>query len=102
MTLLTIRRSYLDKALKIAELRSPNRDDGPIARILWKTAEVLEDDTFGKYAEEADALRTRAAVAQRLLLGSGEGGEIPFREERDADRNQEKESYDALVPLFYR
>lgn len=100
--LLTFHRHNLQKALTIAELRSPNRDDGQIARILWKTALVLENDTLGKYAEEADSYRIRAAVAQQQMLASGEGGEIPYVDEYDADRDLEEHSYDALVPLFFR
>jgi hypothetical protein len=100
--LLTLNRNYLKKALTIAELRSPNRDDGPIARILWTQAKVLESDTFGKYQEEAATLRRRAAAAQQELLAAGEGGEIPILDDDYADRDLEEASYDALVPLFYR
>ena len=86
-------------------MRSPTRDDGVIARILWKTAVVLESDVLGKFSSEADALRQRAEVARKQLMASGEGGSIPFVDEDDAERDQEQEeqaSYDALVPLFYR
>lgn len=93
---------YLKKALEIAELRSPTRDDGVIARILWKMAVVLESDTFGSFSSEAAGLRTRAEVARRQLLSSGEGGVIPFIGEDDAERNQEEDSFDALVPLYFR
>jgi hypothetical protein len=100
--LLILYRNNLKKALTIAELRSPNRDDGPIARILFTQAKVLESDTFGKYQEEAETLRRRAATAQQELLSIGEGGEIPVLNEEYADRDLEEDSYDALVPLFYR
>jgi len=83
-------------------LRSPTRDDGVIARILWKTAVVLESDVLGKFSSEADALRQRAEVARAQLMANGEGGKIPFIDEDDAERDQEEDSYDALVPLFYR
>jgi hypothetical protein len=63
---------------------------------------VLESNTFGKYADEAERLRTRAAVAQQQMLASGEGGVIPDFEGEDRDRDQEEDRYDALVPLFYR
>jgi len=95
-------RNNLGKALAIAELRSPNRDDGPIARILWTIAKVLASDTFGKYQEEAESLRRRAAAAQQELLATGEGGDIPILNDDYADRDMEEDSYDALVPLFYR
>jgi hypothetical protein len=101
MIMLTIHRYNLNKALTIAELRSPNRDDGPIARILWTMAKFLDSDTLGRYAEEAQRLRNRAAVAQQKLVAAGEGGEIPVLG-NEADRDLEEDSYDALVPLFYR
>ncbi len=74
--MLTRYRSFLNKALTIAELRSPNRDDGPIARILWTKAKVLESATFGNYQEEAEGLRRRAAAAKQELFAAGEGGDI--------------------------
>jgi hypothetical protein len=92
---------YLEKAIKIAELRTPSHDDGSIARICWKTAVVLEVDTFGIYTSEAKEFKTRAEVAKQKLLAAGEGGIIPFVED-DADQDEEEDSYDALVPLFYR
>ena len=95
-------RAYLDKARQIAELRSPTRDDGVIARILWKTAVVLESDELGRYSSDADELRKRAEIARETLLASGEGGLIPFVGEDGAERDKEKDSFDALVPLFYR
>lgn len=99
--LLINHRMYLDKARIIAELRSPTRDDGVIARICWKTAIVLESDTFGTYKTEAQEFRSRAEVARQKLLASGEGGIIPFIED-DADQDEEEDKFDALVPLFYR
>jgi hypothetical protein len=100
-------RGYLHKALQIAELRSPTHDDGVIARILWKTAVVLENDVLGKFSSEAAALRQRAELARKKLVASGEGGFVPFVDEDGMDideeeRNREEDGYDALVPLFYR
>ena len=83
-------------------MRSPTRDDGVIARILWKTAVVLESDVLGKFSSEAGELRQRAELARNKLVASGEGGSIPFADEDDTERDQEEASYDALVPLFYR
>jgi hypothetical protein len=83
-------------------LRSPTRDDGPIARILWKTAVVLESDPGNSFAEEAAELRQRAKFAQEVLLAGGEGGLIPFVDQVGSERNEEEHSYDALVPLFFR
>jgi hypothetical protein len=97
-----VAKGYLNKARQIAELRSPNHDDGVIARILWKTAVVLESDVLGKFTSEADGLRQRAEVARKQLVANREGGLIPFIDEDDAERDQEEDSYDALVPLFYR
>jgi hypothetical protein len=96
-------RMFLDKGKAISELRSPTRDDGPIARIVWKTVVVLESDPFNSYAAEAAELRQKAEVAKAELLAAGEGGIIPFLEEGDpSKRNEEEDSYDSLVPLFFR
>lgn len=66
---------------------------------------MLEQDTFGQYAQEAKALRTRAEVARQALTGSGETGVIPFLEDYEKlgiERDPEEDSYDVLVPLFFR
>lgn len=97
-----VAKAYLDKSKAIAQLRSPLRDDGVLARILWKTATVLESDTFGTYSAEAAELRKRAELARQSLLASGEGGLIPFIDEYEADRDEEEDNFDALVPLFFR
>jgi hypothetical protein len=94
---------YLDKARGIAELLTPSHDDGSIARICWKTAVVLEgmNVTLDNSKSEAQEFRNRAELAKQKLLASGEGGFIPVIED-DAERDEEEDSYDALVPLFYR
>jgi len=97
-------RGYLDKAMTIAQLRSPNRDDGTIARVLWKMSVVLEDDTFGTYQSEANEMRIRAEVAWRTLSGNGEGGLtfVALDEDGNADANEVEDSFDALVPEYLR
>jgi hypothetical protein len=100
--MLNLSRSFLEKARIIGQLRSPDRDDGPLARILWKLATVLESDTLGRYAEEAAALRIRAEVTRTALLAEGEGGSIAYAEDDENERNQEEDQYDSLVPLFFR
>jgi hypothetical protein len=89
--------------MAIAQLRSPNRDDGTMARIMWKTSKVMEDDTYGMYAKEAEELRIRAEVAQKTLTGNGEGGLIIAIDEKgNLDAGEEEDSYDALVPGYFR
>jgi hypothetical protein len=89
--------------MAIAQLRSPNRDDGVMARIMWKTSKVMEDDTYGTYAKQAEELRIRAEVAQKVLTGSGEGGVIIAIDEKgNLDAWEEEDSYDALVPAYFR
>jgi hypothetical protein len=76
-----------------------------------KRASAMDNDALGKhsssamamrtYAAEAAALRRRAEVARQELVANGEGGMIPFIED-DADRNQEEDEYDALIPLYFR
>jgi hypothetical protein len=100
---------YLAKARNIAELRSPGRDDGTIARILWKTANVLKNQPGGttiKQAQEAEQLLARAYSARSTLSASGEGGEgeLYELERRDAmsEMEKEEESFDLLVPGYFR
>lgn len=96
-----VAKGNLEKALAIAELRSPSRDDGTIARILFKMAQVLENDILTGY--EAQQLRTRADVARKNLTGSGEGHVVHvLDEEGNVDFDEEDDAYDALVPIFFR
>ncbi|KAG4437548.1 hypothetical protein IFR05_006982 [Cadophora sp. M221] len=94
--------SNLNKAEAISRLRSPARDDGPIARILWKRATVLQGHPSGTAAEEALEIKAKAAEIKRYLMASGEGGTIPCGDGQDTSKDSEEDSYDALVPLFYR
>jgi hypothetical protein len=74
-----------------------------MARIMWKKSKVLEDDTYGTYAKEAEELRIRAEVAQKTLMGNGEGGPvIPLDDKGNLEVGEEEDSYDALVPGFFR
>ena len=70
--ILFLDRSYLEKALTIAELRKPGRDDGTMARILWKTSVVIDDDVV-EGGKEAEPMALRADVALREFNGAGEG-----------------------------
>jgi hypothetical protein len=114
---------FLAKARNIAELRSPARDDGTIARILWKTATVLKNQPSGttlKDTREAELLLNRAYNARAQLVSSGEAGEgeaIAKLEDMgnsedggDGDPDMEKKktmereeaSFDLLVPGYFR
>jgi hypothetical protein len=107
---LTFERQYLDKARNIAEIRSPSRDDGTIARILWKTSKVLEDDALA--SAEAAELRKRAEIAARTISSRGESSiaaemamdKDEIDEDLDAlDLDDEEEArYTELVPAFFR
>lgn len=89
--------------MAIAELRSPDRDDGTMARIMWKKSLVLESDTFGRYIDEANELRIRADIALRKLTTNGEGGiVVSLDDEGNADKSEAEELYDSLVPGFFR
>lgn len=96
---------YLDKALIIARLRSPLRDDGATARILWKKSAVLRNETTGLFQAEANDLLLRAEMARGLLNSRGEGRTFTS-DENDEDfivvGDEEINSYDALVPGFFR
>jgi len=91
-------------------MRSPSRDDATIARICWKLSKILESDILA--GKDATELRTRAEIAKRDVVGRGEGEDPakfhPDVQVLDDDGNienveeREEESYNALVPLFYR
>lgn len=96
-------RNYLGKALAIAQLRSPSRDDGTTARILWKISLVLESDIFGTFHKEADDMRIRAEMARRAIVSDGQGYvAVSINEECNADAAEEEDYYDALVPYVFR
>ena len=96
-------RAYLDKAMAIAQLRSPDRDDGTMARIMWKTSQVLESETFGTFQDDATELRIRAELALKTLTAKGEGGIVfSVDEEGNADRDEIEDAYDSLVPEYFR
>lgn len=99
-------RQFLAKARSIAELRSPSRDDGTVARILWKLAQVLKDDPLGGGAAEANILLNRAYNAKAALISSGEAGEADTIVTKDqigrTDLELEEDSFDQLVPGYFR
>jgi hypothetical protein len=89
--------------MAIAQLRSPDRDDGTMARIMWKTSVVLESDTFGIFQEDATDLRIRAELALKTLTAKGEGGIVfSVDDEGNIDRDEVEEAYDSLVPGYFR
>ncbi len=95
--------------MTIAQLRSPNRDDGMLARTLWKLSKVLEADTYGTYQQEADDMRRRAEVARAKLNNIGEGAllssgdaVVSLDDEGNVDAMEEEDTYDALIPGYFR
>jgi hypothetical protein len=107
---LTPCRGFLAKARNIAELRSPGRDDGTIARILWKTAQVKRNNPAGvslKDAKDADELLSRAYLARAALIASNEAGELDVTNMSttgvDPDNwEADEDSFDQLVPGYFR
>jgi hypothetical protein len=103
-------RGFLAKARGIAELRSPARDDGTIARILWKTAQVLRENPAGvsvRDAKEAGDLLHRAYLARAALVACNEAGEsdavgMSVTGNDQAGVIDEEELFDLLVPGYYR
>jgi hypothetical protein len=98
-----LRRAYLDKAMTIAQLRSPDRDDGTMARIMWKKSQVLESETLGESMAEANDLRIRAELALKTLTAKGEGAMVfSFGDDGNPDPDEMEEAYDSLVPGYFR
>lgn len=97
---------FLDKALTIAQLRCPQRDDGTITRILWKSSVVLRSHPTDDYQDRADSLALRAQQARITLNSSGQGKVVGTDDDDyvllENEDDDEEESYDALVPGFFR
>jgi hypothetical protein len=103
LILILLYRGYLDKAMAIAQLRSPDRDDGTMARIMWKTSQVLESETFGIFLDDANELRIRAELALKTLSAMGEGGIVfSVDEDGNADPDEMEDAYDSLVSGHFR
>ncbi|CZT03883.1 uncharacterized protein RAG0_10529 [Rhynchosporium agropyri] len=96
-------KAYLDKAMAIAQLRSPDRDDGTMARMMWRMSVVLDSDTYGTFQDEATALRNRAELAMREMSAQGEGGGVLVLDEEGAvDQNEMEDAFNSLVPGYLR
>ncbi|KAH7348885.1 P-loop containing nucleoside triphosphate hydrolase protein [Rhexocercosporidium sp. MPI-PUGE-AT-0058] len=94
---------YLKKALSIARLRSPARDDGTIARILWKTSVILQRMKKGGLGTEADSMRVAAELALQDPRNHGDCGPVmPLDDKGEIDEVELEVMYDALVPEFFR
>jgi len=61
----------LHRALDIAEIRNPGKDDGTVARILWKLSQVLRDISLKNDLDitEAEDMKLKALFIRRRLLG---------------------------------
>ena len=89
--------NFLNKALDIAEVRSPGEMDGTIARIQWKISEVLLDDPLGDKQTEGEKLKSEMEFAQRDIADKL-GVDL-----RGMDEWQDREqSFDMLVPGYFR
>lgn len=96
-----IYRSYLNKAKAIAEMRSPDRDDGTVARIIWMLSKVLREDALT--AAQAFNLRERAEATRDILIQQGQSAPTPeFDDEGNFIEPDEETLYDNLVPGFFR
>jgi hypothetical protein len=91
----------LGKAKAIAELRSPSRDDGTIARIIWMLSLVLREDILT--VAQANDLKVRA---EQALANLTERGESTPAQTHDEDGNlldvEDEIMYDNLVSGFFR
>jgi len=96
-----IAKQHLEKARSIAELRSPTKDDGTTARILWMLGRAMENNLLT--AAAGAELKVRAEIARNALVTSGESAPVDMD---DQDGNLEPGDhgllYDALVPIFFR
>ena len=86
----------LNKALNIAEIRNPGADDGTVARIMWKLADVLKE--LHVNAEEGEEMATRAMLIRREITGRT----LATGEFVDKNYDEMEDAYDALVSGFFR
>jgi hypothetical protein len=73
-----------------------------MARILWKKSVVLESDTYGTSYNVANEMRLRGELARKQLTSNGEGVVISLDADGDPDALETEESYDVLVPGYFR
>jgi tetratricopeptide (TPR) repeat protein len=90
-------RKLLIKALNIAEIQNPGGEDGTIARIWWKLAQVFK--YMQVYSEQTTKIETRAIQIWRGLTGHSNSDATWMNEE---DFEHLEHSYDKMVPLFFR
>jgi hypothetical protein len=89
--------------MTIAQFRSPDRDDGTMARIMWKKFQVLECETFRGSIIEANDLRIRAELALKTLTAKGEGAIVfSLVDDGNVDPDEMEDAYDSLVPGCFR
>ena len=96
---------FLKKALTIARLRSPGRDDGIVARILWRTALVSKATQATQATSDAEiaSIHKAAEAAFQDPRNYGEGMLILTLDDKGNEDEQElEEAYDKLVPEFFR
>jgi tetratricopeptide (TPR) repeat protein len=91
--------SLLDKALEIAYIRSGGRVDGTCARIQWKRAEILLDDSLATRKEEGRRLKRDIELRQTKL--AKELG-IDLRLDEVAEDKDREKTFDLLVPGYFR
>jgi hypothetical protein len=90
-------RKLLYKALNIAEIQNPGSDDGTVARILWKLAQVLKDIHVNP--DEAQEMEARAMLIRRGITGRYVA-EDNYLDDKEYEIMEH--SYDALVSVFFR
>jgi tetratricopeptide (TPR) repeat protein len=84
---------WLERAYNVADIRSPGEIDGSIARILWKKAEVLQENYLRRdegLELKRQMMREHGLIAAKLQL--------PI----DHDDLSSDKAFDALVPGYFR
>jgi len=89
--------------MAIVQHRNPDRGDGTMARVVWKTSVVPESETFGTFQEDATELRIRAELALKTQTAKSKVGIVfSVDEEGNTDRDAMEEAYDSLVPGYFK
>lgn len=90
-------RKLLIKALNIAEIQNPGGEDGTIARIWWKLAQVY--NLMKVFNEQTARMETRALEIRSELTGVSV---TDGKWNSDQEFEELEHSYDILVPTFFR
>jgi tetratricopeptide (TPR) repeat protein len=90
---------FIEKAMSIAEVRSPNIIDGTLARITWKKSQIMLEDlnTGPERRRQAEALKEDMESRQAHIAEA-----LGIKLKTHEDEEDKERSFDLLVAGYYR